>query len=969
MNRSTKTLRSIRFAKTLFCLVVIIMNSSLTAEPSMPNPVPENGRFSTEFPSGAHFRFEGELGRRVQANLENWLLTTPAANPGMIEMFRLRDRFRAPADQWCDGLVPWSGEFIGKFLISAIQARRMTDDPRLDPMIRGLISQFIATQAEDGYLGPFRKDERLKAYWDIWGHYHAIEALVMWHEDTGDTASLECAKRAADLLCKTYLDTGKKIADVGWPEVNLAIVHGLGMLYRHTGEPRYLRMMEHIRGEWEKTGDFLRAGLAGKAYYELSAPRWESLHDLQGLVEFYRITGQNDYRRAYRQHWTTIMDRDVHPSGGFSTAEQAIGNPYGLGAIETCCVVAWMAVSADLLRLDADPLVADALEMATWNAILGAQHPSGRWWTYNTPMDGVREAGTQSITFQARFGTPELSCCSANAPRGLGILSDWAVTLDKRGPLVNFYGPMTAKLKLEDGTPLTLKQETRYPSDATITLRLGLERPARFTLRLRVPQWSATTRIELAAGGQNFKDAGPARPGTYFELEREWRDGDAVRLTLDMTPHYWVGEMARKDKVALYAGPLLLAYDQRFNQFDPANFVALDLSTLKLEPAPAETGMDGACTRNPPLALLRGQARDGSPVTLCDFATAGAQGTNYMAWLPAINTQPAPNWRIQPRRDQAVAAGPVLFEWSAYGPPEKYNATFTLLVAKDADFKKIAVKVKNLHERTALVRQGLKPGRTYYWKVISTNQFGQAESTGRPWPFRLDPALPNTAEEQDRLVREALKGSGPQRTLIDIALNGKAEAKTGSIAYQGGIAPAADRFGREGGAVAFKGTPDSAIKFKLLAFPGRDVTFHCWVYPETLAAPGLQQVFASWTHYADDPLRVVIEKGAIQARIEAGTYYATPPFKLREREWVHVAAVKQGAKLTLYVNGKPSGTADVPEQTYSNTSLVALGYNPDPQFREGFIGRLSEAALYARAFSPEELHAIYERQAKPPAGK
>jgi hypothetical protein len=340
-----------------------------------------------------------------------------------------------------------------------------------------------------------------------------------------------------------------------------------------------------------------------------------------------------------------------------------------------------------------------------------------------------------------------------------------------------------------------------------------------------------------------------------------------------------------------------------------------------------------------------------------------------MAWLPAVNTKPAPNWRIQPRRDQAVAAGPVLFEWSAFGPPEKYNATFTLLVAEDDQFKKIAVKQDNLRERTALVRLGLQPGQTYFWKVVATNPFGQTESSGRPWPFRLDPALPNNAEEQARLVHEALNGVGPERTLIDIALDGKAEAKTGSLFYQGGIAPAADRLGRPAGAVAFKGTPDSAIKFKLLAFPGRDATFHCWVYPETLAAPGLQQVFSSWAHYADDPLRVVIENGAIQARIEAGTYYATPPVKLREREWVHVAAVKQGAKLTLYLNGKPAGAANVPEQIYSNTSLAALGTNPDPQFREGFNGRLSEAALYAHAFSPEEIRAIYERQAKPPAGK
>ena len=39
------------------------------------------------------------------------------------------------------------------------------------------------------------------------------------------------------------------------------------------------------------------------------------------------------------------------------------------------------------------------------NASLGAQHPSGRWWTYNTPMDGIREASAHTIVFQSRAGT------------------------------------------------------------------------------------------------------------------------------------------------------------------------------------------------------------------------------------------------------------------------------------------------------------------------------------------------------------------------------------------------------------------------------------------------------------------------------------------------------------------------------------------------------------------------------------
>jgi hypothetical protein len=36
----------------------------------------------------ARFEFSGPVRERIDANLENWLLRAPTANPGMLEMFR-----------------------------------------------------------------------------------------------------------------------------------------------------------------------------------------------------------------------------------------------------------------------------------------------------------------------------------------------------------------------------------------------------------------------------------------------------------------------------------------------------------------------------------------------------------------------------------------------------------------------------------------------------------------------------------------------------------------------------------------------------------------------------------------------------------------------------------------------------------------------------------------------------------------
>jgi DUF1680 family protein len=397
----------------------------------------ENPGGSLKFDSlpKAHFEFTGPIGERIHANLDSWLLRAPQANPGMLEMFRVRDRKPEPQ------LVPWAGEFVGKYLISAVQALRMTDDPRLRQQVSNVVAVLIATQADDGYLGPFPKDIRLLKNWDLWGHYHAIQALLLWNEYNGDPVGLAAARKAGDLVCNTYLDTGKRVFYAGDSEMNMSILTAMAMLHRVTGEPCYLRMAREVEKDWERAGDYLRAGLDGREYYQSPKPRWESLHDLQGLVEMWRITGELKYREAFEHHWRSIRRWDRRNTGGFSSGEQATGNPYTPSAIETCCTVAWMAITVDYLRLTGDSRAADDLELTTLNGGLGSQHPSGRWFTYNTPMDGVREASAHTIVFQSRAGTPELNCCSVNGPRIPGVLSEWAVLTADDGLVVTGSGP------------------------------------------------------------------------------------------------------------------------------------------------------------------------------------------------------------------------------------------------------------------------------------------------------------------------------------------------------------------------------------------------------------------------------------------------------------------------------------------------------------------------------------------------
>ena len=174
------------------------------------------------------FTLGGEVGRRLEAVTRQWILPAPFANPGMLEMFRQRDR--KPSHD----MVPWAGEFAGKYLTHAVQIWRLTRDAALGEHLRWFVGELVSLQAEDGYLGPWPKAWRLRKGgpmceepWDTWGHYHAMIGLLLWHEDTGDKRALTCTRRIADLFCRRFLDNSKeRMHDTGAHEMNQAPVHG-----------------------------------------------------------------------------------------------------------------------------------------------------------------------------------------------------------------------------------------------------------------------------------------------------------------------------------------------------------------------------------------------------------------------------------------------------------------------------------------------------------------------------------------------------------------------------------------------------------------------------------------------------------------------------------------------------------------------------------------------------------------------
>jgi hypothetical protein len=816
------------------------------------------------------------------------------------------------------------------------------------------VERLLQLQAEDGYLGPWPKPERLRGHWDLWGHYHIMLGLMLWNEHTGDTSSLEAARRIGDLICDSCLDTDFRVIDAGSHEMNMSVIHGLARLYRKTGNHRYLRMVEEILQDFERAGDYYRTGLEGKEFFRTPRPRWESLHALQGLVELYRITGEESYKTAFLHHWASMRRFDYRNTGGFSSGERATGNPYKNDAIETCCVVAFEEVMIDALRLTGWSTIADDLEMTTLNAMLGAQHPSGAWCTYNTPMAGERIPSHIHIRFQAREDTPHLNCCSVNGPRGYGSISQWGIVRHEDGLAINYYGPLKAEVTLADGTPVTIVQETGYPLKGDVVVRVNINQPRRFKLALRIPAWSAKTQVTVG----ETRYASP-QPGNYLVIERQWQANDTIALQFDMRLRYEPGDLDQFGKVSLYRGPVLLALDDRFTT-DVEEQV--DLSKLAQARVEFPSSPADAVTSSQPWLVVDVPSADGGTLRMIDFANAGATTvagepvSTYATWISAAGARPPAAAAWYPSDRSAVGPGAIRFVWRRPAAAARQRE-HRVVIAEDPRFDQIVLRSHATTKGWLLLpaeqAKQLKPKKPYYWQVLARNPYGTAESFPPHKQFFVDPDAPPIVGNWPYGQRE------PDQMVTDADLRGDPKPGYGELLRATGWKPAPGPTDSPNDAVLLSGDA-SMIKYKLLTFPEEDYSVSIRFCMTAAPSSRYGQVFSAWAGGMDDPLRIVVEDGQLFARIEAGSFYGTSGYPVEKDRWYHVAAVKRGTQLTLYVDGQARCSTAVPASVVSSAADFAIGGNPNFSGPEFLPAKFADLKFYARALSADEILALRE---------
>jgi DUF1680 family protein len=194
----------------------------------------------------------------------------------------------------------------------------------------------------------------------------------------------------------------------------------------------------------------------------------------------------------------------------------------------------------------------DAMETVLYNGVLPGISLDGKEFFYQNPL-ADRGVHRRSSWFE----TP---CCPPNASRVLGTLGAYQYSTTHDEVWIHLYASGRASLALNDSDRMTLEQDTNYPWDGTVRIKI-VQAPDRTTVvRLAIPTWchGATVRV-------NGGTWGTAEAGTYHCLSRTWTRQDSIELKLPMDvriveAHPWIESTT--GRVALMRGPLVYCFEQ-----------------------------------------------------------------------------------------------------------------------------------------------------------------------------------------------------------------------------------------------------------------------------------------------------------------------------------------------------------------------------------------------------------------------
>ena len=475
-----------------------------------------------------------------------------------VENFRVAagdapGRHRGP--KWNDG------DFY-KWLEAAATVYAVERDPELDRRMDQVIALVARAQRADGYVHtPVLISQRnggdLKPFGDpldfeVYNMGHLMTAACVHHRATGKDGLLRLARKAADFLCEAFKAPDAKLAGHG---ICPAHYMGLVELYRTTRERRYLDlarrlidMRDEVVGGTDDNQDRVPFRQQTKAVGH--AVRANYLY--AGVADVYAETGDATLLPPLHKIWDDLVTRKLYLTGGcgalydgaspdgskeqkqITRVHQAYGRDYQLPNAtahnETCAAIGNVLWNWRMLLVTGDAKHADVIEQSLYNAILGGVGLEGTSFFYTNTLRQLDPMPVELRWSRQRQRWISCFCCPPNVVRTIAQSAGYAYAKSDRGIFVTLYGAGACRTTLKDGTPVSLTQETDYPWDGKARLTVTPAEPKEFSLMLRIPAWGGGASVRV--NGEPLNET--IRAGTFVEVRRTWRAGDAVDLELPM---------------------------------------------------------------------------------------------------------------------------------------------------------------------------------------------------------------------------------------------------------------------------------------------------------------------------------------------------------------------------------------------------------------------------------------------------
>jgi len=482
----------------------------------------------------------GPMGMQAEGARDFYL---SLSEDNLLNGFRKRAGLPAPGKPmggWYDPDGFAGAHPFGQYVSALARMYANTGDGRYKEKVARLVHGFHETLAPDGF---FYSSEKVFKEWPNYLYDKNCIGMRDAYTLTGNKEALVVLKKMTDWAVKNLPRRRDE-----W----YTLPENLYNCYALTKDSRYLQMAQ----EYDYSKEYYDPFANGINAFTPQRHAYSHVNTLASAAKAYEVTGDEKYFKAIENAWTFLTTTQMYTSGGWGADERFVTPGQGklaasldsTGAhFETPCG-AYANVNLDryLLRFTGDPKYGDNMERVLYNGMLATlpMQTDGKTFYYSDYRPGTKKAYFRDVW----------PCCSGTYAQ---ITADYPLDIyfhDDRGLYVNLFTPSRVHWR-QGKQVIAVQQTTTYPETDTTTLTVHATKPTRFTLRVRVPGWTAKPAV---AKVNNRLIPITATPGTFLTVEQVWREGDTLQVTLPMALRYEPIAPETPDKQALLYGPLLL---------------------------------------------------------------------------------------------------------------------------------------------------------------------------------------------------------------------------------------------------------------------------------------------------------------------------------------------------------------------------------------------------------------------------